>query len=159
MTRWAKIISGSVVELDVSQAALRFALLRSHLAKFSLITYYNECIAKSNIFGTPQASAVEAYKQARRRVTGKGGAGGGTGNENESIIKQIAANETDHVPMANYFDRSGISAAAKQVRDRFNPKLASAKPIADMGMILGVGVYIVLPRGAVEVLNVRFPCR
>lgn len=86
---------GFTMKVATSTVLVTFADLPLHFAKYNLVTYYDNCVQRASVAGTLERAAVAKYRAQRRSVTSKDGAGGGTGRENESIIKQLAANEYD----------------------------------------------------------------
>jgi len=88
---FAIILKGLAMKVETSTALATFADLRVHFAKFNLVTYYDDCVQRASEVGIPEYAAVATYQGRRRHITGKESAGGGTGKEEESSIKQLAA--------------------------------------------------------------------
>ena len=146
---WAREYADHVREADASASQTHFTMLRSYLAKLRLIQFSQDCVKKCVEPRSDIARSVQLYKTERRRITGKGGLGGGTGSEDETIIKQIAADEFAGVSPTNYFTPKGTSDAARVALRSLNNKLAAAKPMAEIGQYFGPGVFMLLPEGSV----------
>lgn len=146
---WAREYADHVRYADASTSQTHFTMLQSHLAKLKLIEFSQDCLENCAEPNSDIARSVQLYKTERRRITGKGGLGGGTGNEDETIIKQIAANEFAGILPANYFTPKGTSDAVKVAIRSLNNKLTAARPIAEIGQYFGPGVFMLLPEGSV----------
>lgn len=88
---WARDIAAFVKDIDCSTSMAHFTTLRTHLSKYDLVEYYTWCLGQTKVTDINVAKAVQQYKDRRLTITGKGGLGGGTGNEDDTIVKQIAA--------------------------------------------------------------------
>lgn len=93
---------------------------------------------------------IRSDRAHRRRIIAKDSARGGTGKEEEIVMKQLTANEYDGLRVDQYFIRKGVYPRVCDANKSFTKKLRNSRPIAELGTHFGVEVYMLLQRAAVD---------